>query len=144
VTGAGGAADRDRVVLVVDDDPLVRRVVRTVLEADDFVVVEAGDGPEALEAVERVKPLVMVLDVMMPGMDGIEVCRRVDHDVVRVLMLTARDDAATEDAGIGAGAAGFLGKPFSPVELLEQVEKLAASVSPARNGEPFDADSPKT
>ena len=117
------------VVLVVDDDKLVRRVVRTVLEADDYSVVEAADGAEALEAAARQQPMVMVLDVMMPGLDGIEVCRRVDHAAVKVLMLTARDDADTEQAGRAAGADGFLAKPFSPVELLEQVEKLAAAAA---------------
>jgi two-component system alkaline phosphatase synthesis response regulator PhoP len=112
-------------VLVVDDDPVVRRVVRMVLEADDFDVVEASDGPQALQALESGAPRLMILDVMMPGMDGIEVLHHVDHDSVKVLMLTARDDRATEEASVAAGADGFLAKPFSSLELLEHIEKLS-------------------
>lgn len=111
-------------VLVVDDDSLVRRLVRTVLEADGYEVEEAANGPDGLEAASRSHPDLMVLDVMMPGMDGIEVCRRLDRHGTKVLMLTASDDVATEEAGRAAGADHFLVKPFSPVALLESVEKL--------------------
>ena len=113
-----------RVVLVVDDDDIIRRVVRTVLEADDFEVVEARDGDEAIQKVSSEHPLVVVLDVMMPGLDGVEVCRRVRADGTKVLMLTARDDADVEQASKDAGADGFLAKPFSSVELLDKVEQL--------------------
>jgi DNA-binding response OmpR family regulator len=116
----GGAT---RLVLVVDDDDIVRRVVRAMLEADDFQVLEARDGAEALERVAADHPMVVVLDVMMPGVDGVEVCRQV-HDGTRVLMLTAKDDAGTEAASRAAGAHGFLAKPFSSVELLDRVEAL--------------------
>jgi two-component system, OmpR family, response regulator ResD len=115
----------ERVVLVVDDDDVIRRVVRTVLEADDFQVVEAADGAEAIAKVASEHPMVVVLDVMMPGLDGVEVCRQVHDEVTRVIMLTARDDAATEAASLAAGADGFLAKPFSSVELLDRVEALA-------------------
>lgn len=116
---------RDRLVLVVDDDETVRRVVRHVLEVDDFDVVEAASGLEALETVESTRPVVIVLDVVMPGLDGIEVCRQLDHARVKVLMLTARgDDAGIEEASREAGADDFLGKPFSSVELLDHVERL--------------------
>lgn len=118
------AGRRERLVLVVDDDDVIRRVVRTVLEADDFAVVEARDGAEAIERVAASNPTVVVLDVMMPGMDGVEVCRRLHADGTKVLMLTARDDAATEVASKEAGADGFLAKPFSSVELLDTVERL--------------------
>lgn len=119
-------AQRDRLVLVVDDDETVRRVVRHVLEVDDFDVVEAASGREALQAMASSRPVVIVLDVVMPGLDGIEVCRQLDHAQVKVLMLTARgDDASVEEASLEAGADGFLGKPFSSVELLDQVERLA-------------------
>ena len=118
--------DGKHVVLVVDDDDLVRKVVRAVLEADDYVVVEASDGPEALTAAAAHQPDVIILDVMMPGVDGVDVCRQVDHDSVKVLMLTARDDVDTEDASRAAGADYFLGKPFSSIELLEHVKKLVS------------------
>jgi two-component system response regulator MprA len=116
--------DGSRLVLVVDDDDIIRRVVRTVLEADDFEVVEAKDGDEAIQKVSTEHPLVVVLDVMMPGLDGVEVCRRVRADGTKVLMLTARDDADVEQASKDAGADGFLAKPFSSVELLDKVEQL--------------------
>lgn len=119
-----GTADHSRLVLVVDDDDIIRRVVRTVLEADDFEVVEAKDGDEAIHKVSTDHPLVVVLDVMMPGLDGVEVCRRVRADGTKVLMLTARDDADVEQASKDAGADGFLAKPFSSVELLDKVEQL--------------------
>jgi len=116
-----------RVVLVVDDDSAIRRVVRTVLEADNFDVVEAADGPAALlllDAINARGPDAVVLDIMMPGIDGIEVCRRVDHSTVKVIMLSARDDAETRDEAAKAGADAYLTKPFSAIELLDAVEKL--------------------
>jgi len=119
-------SDPRRLVLVVDDDEVVRKVVRMVLEADDFEVVEATNGPDALASVASAHPPLMVLDVMMPGMDGIEVLRQLP-DGVKVLMLTARDDAATEAASRAAGAADFLAKPFSSVELLDHVERLVTA-----------------
>jgi DNA-binding response OmpR family regulator len=120
-------AGQKRVVLVVDDDSAIRRVVRTVLEADNFDVVEAADGPAALlllEAINGRGPEAVVLDIMMPGIDGIEVCRRIDHDRVKVVMLSARDDADTRDRAAKAGADAYLTKPFSAIELLDAVEKL--------------------
>jgi DNA-binding response OmpR family regulator len=116
-----------RVVLVVDDDSAIRRVVRTVLEADNFEVVEAADGPAALlllDAINGRGPDAVVLDIMMPGIDGIEVCRRIDHSQVKVVMLSARDDADTRDQAAKAGADAYLTKPFSAIELLDAVEKL--------------------
>ena len=116
-----------RVVLVVDDDRAIRRVVRTVLEADNFEVVEAADGPAALlllDAINGRGPEAVVLDIMMPGIDGIEVCRRIDHERVKVVMLSARDDADTRDRAAKAGADAYLTKPFSAIELLDAVEKL--------------------
>jgi two-component system phosphate regulon response regulator PhoB len=113
-----------RLVLVVDDDEMIRRLVRTVLEADDWTVVEARDGHEAFARLEQATPAVVVLDVMMPGMDGVEVCRKLDHDVVKVVMLTARDDPALEEACKEAGADAFLTKPFSSLTLLDVIEEL--------------------
>jgi CheY-like chemotaxis protein len=117
--------DRDQLVLVVDDDEMVRRLVRTVLEADDYLVVDARDGEEALRLLASTKPKVVVLDVMMPGLDGVEVCRRLDHSTVKVVMLTARDDPQLEQACKDAGADAFLTKPFSSIRLLDVIEELA-------------------
>lgn len=117
-----------RRVLIVDDDPTLRRLVHTVLEASDADVLEAANGQEALEVLAGLtmaeQPGVVVLDVMMPGITGVEVCRKIDTDRVRVLMLTARDDNEIRQACQDAGAAAFLSKPFSSLELLDAVEAL--------------------
>jgi DNA-binding response OmpR family regulator len=117
-------------ILVVDDEPQVRTVIRSVLEADGHTVVEAADGPAALLLLDSVNgprgPHLVVLDVMMPGIDGVEVCREIDHESTKVVMLTARDDAETRAAAEEAGADRYLTKPFSAVELLDAVRELLA------------------
>ena len=123
-TGAEAASADDRCVLVVDDDAVLRRVVRAVLEADGFRVLEAHDGQQGLELAASERPRVVILDVMMPGIDGVEVCRRLDHRATKVLMLTALGDVTTEVASLEAGARGYLTKPFSSMELLDRVEEL--------------------
>ena len=115
-----------RKALVVDDDDMVRRLVRTVLEADDFDVIEASSGSEAIERVKADAPDVVVLDVMMPGMTGVEVLRNLDHTTVKVVMLTARNDPELEDQCREAGADAFLTKPFSSIALLDLIEDLIA------------------
>ncbi len=113
--------------MVVDDDDMIRRLVRTVLEADEFEVVEARDGQIALDLAKSAHPSVVVLDIMMPGIDGVEVCQRLDHEAVKVIVLTARDDPALEKACQDAGADSFLTKPFSSIELLDLVDELMLS-----------------
>lgn len=115
---------RPRLVLVVDDDEMVRRLLRAVLEADEFEVVEARDGETALRLASETPPAVVVLDIMMPGLDGVEVCRRLDHSAVKVVVLTARDDPLLEDECRASGADAFLTKPFSSIELLDLVSEL--------------------
>ena len=111
-------------VLVVDDDEMIRRLVRTVLEADDFDVIEAPDGEQALTMIDELHPSVVVLDIMMPGINGVEVCRRLDHGNTKVVILTARDDADLADQCMAVGADAFLTKPFSSIQLLDLVEEL--------------------
>lgn len=118
------AEAKPRLVLVVDDDEMIRRLVRAVLEADEFEVAEARDGEAALDLASRAEPSVVVLDVMMPGLDGVEVCRRLDHDKVKVVILTARDDPKLEAEAKLAGADAFMTKPFAPMELLDLVGEL--------------------
>ena len=113
-------------VLVVDDDEMIRRLVRAVLEADEFEVAEARDGQTALHLASQAEPSVVVLDVMMPGLDGVEVCRRLDHEKVKVVVLTARDDPALEAEARLAGADEFMIKPFAAAELLDLVGELIA------------------
>ena len=120
MTGEG----KPRLVLVVDDDEMIRRLVRAVLEADEFEVAEARDGQTALELANATRPAVVVLDIMMPGIDGVEVCRRLDHDQVKVVVLTARDDPKLETEAKEAGADAFMTKPFSPMALLDLVGEL--------------------
>ncbi len=115
---------KGRVVLVVDDDDMIRRLVRTVLEADEFEVTEANDGESALALATTTEPAVVVLDIMMPGLDGVEVCRRLDHNRVKVIVLTARDDPELEKDCRQAGANAFVTKPFSSIELLDLVAEL--------------------
>jgi two-component system response regulator ResD len=118
------AEAKPRLVLVVDDDEMIRRLVRAVLEADEFEVVEARDGRAALDLALHADPAVVVLDVMMPDLDGVEVCRRLDHDRVKVVILTARDDPRLEAEAKLAGADAFMTKPFSPIQLLDLVGEL--------------------
>jgi two-component system OmpR family response regulator len=113
---------------VADPDDIIRRLLRTVLDAHALVGREVADGEAALQATDDHAPTVVVLDVMMPGVDGLEVCRRLPHDRVKVVMLTARDDPALEAAAREAGADAFLTKPFSSTELLELVEQLLEAV----------------
>jgi two-component system response regulator MprA len=119
-------------ILIVDDEPDVRKVVRSVLEADGYEIAEAADGQAALALLSAVGgprgPQLVVLDVMMPGIDGIEVCRRLDHGRTKVLMLTAKDDAETRAAAEDAGADRYLTKPFSAVDLLEAARQLLTPV----------------
>jgi two-component system response regulator MprA len=113
-------------VLVADDDPPLRRMLSRVLGAEGFEVVLAPDGGAALASVERSAPDVIVLDVSMPGVDGIAVCRRLRARGVRtpILMLTARDAVPDRVAGLEAGADDYLVKPFAVDELVARLRAL--------------------
>ncbi len=115
-------------VLVVDDDPVVRRVVRAVLEGVGYGIVEAQDGEEGIELARRLNPEIVILDITMPGIGGVEVTRELVRNGARVLMLTGVDDPDVEDQASQAGAAGYLVKPFSPTDLLEHVETLVGGL----------------
>jgi two-component system response regulator MprA len=118
-------ADRDR-VLVVDDDPPLRRMLERTLDAEGFDVTVAGDGGAALVAAERAAPDVIVLDVAMPGLDGLAVCRRLRAKGLPtpILMLTARDGVPDRVAGLEAGADDYLIKPFAVQELIARLRAL--------------------
>lgn len=119
-------------VLVVDDDALTREILGTVLNLQDLEVVTAADGAEALEVAAREHPDVIVLDVMMPRMDGFEACRKLKADpemtLVPVILLTARDRAEDRDEGVAAGADAYLVKPFSPLKLIDVINELTGRV----------------
>src|SRR5512141_1999574 len=117
--------DRRPLVLVVDDEAPIRQLVRGYLEAEAFEVGEAADGPAALAAVRERTPDVVVLDIMLPGLDGIEVCRQLrTFSDAYVLMLTARGEEIDRVVGLRVGADDYLVKPFSPRELVARVKAL--------------------
>jgi two-component system response regulator MprA len=113
-------------VLVVDDDAPIRRMLERTLAAEGYAVVTAADGGAALAAVERSVPDVLVLDVAMPGLDGLAVCRRLRTKGlgVPILLLTARDAVGDRVTGLDAGADDYLVKPFATEELLARVRAL--------------------
>lgn len=115
----------DKKILVVDDEASVRKLVRSYLERDGFAVLEAADGVSAIEITNQQHPDLLVLDLMLPGVDGLEVCRRVcGEGGPMVLMLTARTEEADKLVGLGMGADDYLTKPFSPRELVARVKAL--------------------
>jgi DNA-binding response OmpR family regulator len=112
-------------ILVVDDEPTILAAVATRLRAEEFLVETAVDGPSAVATAAATEPDLVVLDVMLPGFDGLEVCRRIQ--AVRqtpVLMLTARSDETDMLVGLGIGADDYLTKPFSMRELVARVRVL--------------------
>jgi DNA-binding response OmpR family regulator len=118
---ARGARRRPR-VLIVDDDPLIRDVVRAVLEDASYDLDEAASGEEALRLAAGHPPDVVLLDVMMPGLNGFEVAKQMKNDALLkgavVVMLTAKDAPEDRRRGMEAGADAYFTKPFSPLELL--------------------------
>ncbi len=120
-----GAPQAPRRILVVDDEPPIVDLVRGYLAREGYDVVTAGDGPSALAVVRSAPVDVVVLDVMLPGIDGIEVCRQLrTFSEAYVLMLTARGEEIDRIVGLTVGADDYLVKPFSPRELVARVKAL--------------------
>jgi DNA-binding response OmpR family regulator len=120
-------------ILVVEDEPLINQAVGDRLRAEGHSVVSAYDGPGAVSSYDEHQPDLVVLDVMLPGFDGLEVCRRIQAQrPVPVLMLTARDDEADVLVGLGVGADDYLTKPFRMRELVARVAALMRRVERAR------------
>ncbi len=114
---------RRRRILVVDDEEKIRTILRGYLEHEDFEVAEAADGETALQLTRELAPDLIVLDVMMPGTDGIEVLRRLrSESEVFVILLTARTDEVDTLIGLSVGADDYITKPFSPRELVARVK----------------------
>jgi DNA-binding response OmpR family regulator len=113
-------------ILVVDDESNIIQLARLYLERDGFRVQSVGDGRSALEAVSRLRPALMVLDLMLPQVDGLEVCRRLraEDSPLPILMLTARDEDIDKVLGLEMGADDYLTKPFNPRELVARVKAI--------------------
>jgi DNA-binding response OmpR family regulator len=112
-------------ILVVDDEPKIVRLARDYLEKDGFRVLSAGDGLTALAIARAEKPDLIVLDIMLPGMDGWEVCRRLRRETdVPIIMLTARAEESDQIVGLELGADDYVTKPFSPRALLARVRAV--------------------
>ncbi|MDI6715578.1 MAG: response regulator transcription factor [Actinomycetota bacterium] len=112
-------------ILIVDDEPKILKIIKHSLQDDGFLLLEASNGVEALEVVEREYPDLMILDLMMPGMDGFEVCRRVRAKYeFPILILSAKDGEIDKVVGFNLGVDDYLTKPFSPMELALRVKAI--------------------
>ena len=113
-------------ILVVDDEPNIVELARLYLERDGFKVVGVGDGLAALESVERLRPVLMILDIMLPNLDGLKICKklRAQDNSIPIFMLTARDDDIDKILGLELGADDYLTKPFNPRELGARVKAI--------------------
>ena len=128
-------------ILVVDDEPIVRDVVVRYLERDGFRTLEAASGDEAQRLLERELPALIVLDVMLPGIDGLELCRSIrSRSDLPIVMLTARGEETDRIVGLELGADDYLTKPFSPRELAVRVRNLLRRAANAydRNGQALE------
>ncbi|MCL4531686.1 MAG: response regulator transcription factor, partial [Actinobacteria bacterium] len=112
-------------ILLVEDEPEAARMVRFYLEREGLAVATALDGPSGEDAFRREEPQLVLLDLMLPGFDGLELCRRIrQRSTVPVLMITARTEDTDKAIGLGIGADDYLTKPFSPTELVARVKAL--------------------
>jgi len=117
-------------ILLVDDEPSIVSLARLYLERENFRLEAVGDGEAALEAVRRLRPDLVVLDVMLPKLDGFEVCRRLraEKNQTAIIMLTARDEDIDKILGLELGADDYLTKPFNPRELVARVKAILRRV----------------
>lgn len=117
-----------RRVLLADDDPSLLRLISTTLGTDDFDLLQASDGQEALEVARRERPDLILLDINMPRLDGFQVCQALKRDAetasIKVVMLSARGSDADRVRGRESGADDYFVKPFSPIQLLNKVYAL--------------------
>jgi DNA-binding response OmpR family regulator len=122
---SGGAVTSAATILVVDDDEHIRELASLYLEKEGYQVLCASDGPAALETMRTAGPALVVLDLMLPGIDGFEVCKRLrQHSDVPILMLTARNEDVDKIVGLELGADDYLTKPFNPREMVARVKAI--------------------
>lgn len=126
-------------ILVVEDEPNIASLVETYLSREGYAVTRVDDGAKALEAADRIRPSLVILDVMLPGIDGLEVCRRLRaRSRVPVIMLTAKDQEIDRVVGLELGADDYVTKPFSPRELVARVKAVL------RRAEAAEEEGPET
>ena len=125
-------------ILLVDDEPSIQQLAQMYLEREGFRVKTASDGESALSSVATLHPALVVLDVMLPKLDGFEVCKRLrqQDNPVAILMLTARDDDVDKIIGLELGADDYLTKPFNPRELVARVKAILRRGREARTVKP--------
>jgi len=133
----------DRPILVVDDDAKIVRLVRTYLEREGYRVVQAADGPAALAAIETLRPKLVVLDLMLPEIDGLAIIRAVRRTAdTPIVVISARGTTADRIAGLVEGADDYLPKPFSPAELVLRIERILGRAGAATAGDPSTLPEP--
>lgn len=134
-----------RKILIADDEPSLRLLVQATIASDEYVIIEAADGDEAWALMQRERPVVVLLDVQMPGKTGLEVARAIRGDArlaaTQIILLTAQAQQANIEAGLASGADFYLTKPFSPLELLTTVER-AVQAARTQAGSTAAPDSP--
>jgi DNA-binding response OmpR family regulator len=122
-----------RRVLAVDDEPHILKLIAFSLRSHGFEVIDATDGLSAVEIAKAEQPDLILLDVMMPALDGYEACRRIKSDTatagIPIFMLTAKTQATEETTGIDAGAVDYIRKPFTPKDLVARVEQFFAETT---------------
>src|SRR2546429_4704554 len=136
-------------ILVIEDEPDIRKLVQYNLTQEHFNVVEAEDGEQALSLLQREKPNLVILDLMLPGLSGMELCKilrqRSDTSRLPILMLTAKAGEADRIVGLEMGADDYLAKPFSPRELVARVRAIlrrAGSAKQPDNSPAYDQNGP--
>ncbi len=130
-----------KTILVVDDDPTIRDVLERYLQREGFVVLTVADGQAALQKADSEKPDLVVLDLMLPHVDGWEICRRLRAEsTVPVLMLTARGEEYERILGLGLGADDYVTKPFSPAEVVARIQAIFRRIEMARSPTPLSAE----
>src|SRR6185312_5423893 len=128
-------------ILVVDDEPQIRRVMRTTLSSNGYQVIEAASGEEALEMMRKERPELVLLDVNMPGLSGLDTCREIrDHSDVAIIMLTVRDTEHDKVLALDAGADDYVVKPFSIEELLARIRAALRRTTSAEPVAAFKSD----
>jgi DNA-binding response OmpR family regulator len=121
--------DKQKTILVVDDEETIREVVRRYLEREGFLVQEAADGYETLALIKKYPPDLIVLDLMLPGIDGLSLTQHIRHDrQIPIIMLTAKSEPTDRIRGLDLGADDYVTKPFSPQEIVSRVRAVLRRV----------------